>query len=109
MKQKLMLCISLDNFKTNQIFQKIKIKLFLETILGQNNCVSVLLKRCPIKIYEWQLYVFSINILSMVETVLQKPWCTPVPLTKMLHRNSFFQHLETGENIKCNHLGMYSH
>ena len=41
MKQKLMLCISLDNFKTNQIFQIMKIKLFLETILGQNNFVSV--------------------------------------------------------------------
>ena len=41
MKQKLMLCISLDNFKTNKKFWIMKIKLFLETILGQNNFMSV--------------------------------------------------------------------
>ena len=41
MKQKLMLCISLDNFKTNQRFWIMKIKLFLETIFGQNNFMPV--------------------------------------------------------------------
>ena len=42
-----MLCISLDNFKTNQRFWIMKIKLFLETILGQTNsceCVNKTLR-----------------------------------------------------------------
>ena len=44
MKQKLMLLhiiISSDNFKTNERFLIMKIKLFLKTILGQNNFMSV--------------------------------------------------------------------
>ena len=55
------------------------------------------------EIYNGSLYLFSVNILPMVETVLQNHDAPRSPDKIAVS----FQHLESGENITCNHLGIY--